>query len=197
MAKRHDAYMLLLEFGEQLSKSIYQRKVVEEKMLLNEFTRTDSGVTTAATRNLIYSSIAAGVTQGLTKSAKLFIMDHMVDQLKKYNLLWHRPKVLKSQDLKVLRELVDIRFIFPTETTGIYLINPLKIFKVNPITCVEATKQLLRDNGKPCYELIKDLRPGDKYIVRTGSDHFKLLSDGFTPTLLHDDSPSYPLDEAM
>lgn len=194
MTHRYQAANLLLQFSDELSKSVYQRKIVEEKFVLNALIRQDNGSTTLATKDLYYTSITKRTFKGLSRLTKLFILEYIVDEVCMFNLLWRRPDelVLKSQNRKVLKELVEAKLLFPTETTGIYLVNPLKIFRGNPITSVEATRELLRENNnKPEARLIKDLRPGDKYTLKSGADNYDLLTNDFSPNLLKEPDPGY------
>lgn len=194
MTHRYEAANLLLQFSDELSKSVYQRKIVEEKFVLNALIRRDNGSTTLATKDLVYASITQGALKGYSKPTIAFIMLEIADNVKMFNLLWQRPATMtnNSQNRKVLKELVATKMLFPTETTGIYLVNPLRIFRGNPITAVEATRELLRENGnKPAHALIRDLRPGDKYVLKSSSDRYELLANDFSPNLLKEPDPDY------
>lgn len=196
MAHKYQAANLLLLFSDELSKSVYQRRIVEEKLVLNMLLRQDNGSTTLATKDLFYTSVTRKTFAGLTKITRLYILEYILDEMCMFNLLWKRPDnaTENSQHRKILKELVDAKLLFPTEVTGIYLVNPLKLFRGNPITSVEATRELLKSNGnRPDAKLIKDLRPGDKYVLKNTEDQFNLLSNGFTPNMLEEPDMPYGL----
>lgn len=191
---RHEAYRLLLEISDELRHSSYERTVVEERFIHHDLHRRPTGHNTVAVRDLQWTNIAHDCMIGLSGPTKLFIIENIVPVLKQYNLLWHWNTPTKSSEKNILKQLVEIGIIFRTETVGIYLVNPIKLWRGNSITCVEATKQLLRDNGKPCIELIHDLRPSDKYISKTAKDDYKQLLDGtgdFSTNILREPDVPY------
>ena len=182
---RHQAYNLLLEISDQLRNSSYERKIVEEKFTLNEFRRNDTGRTTTAVKDLVWTNLAEDWNQGLSRSTQLFAITHLIPAIKHANMLWHWPTSTKRNERLAIKELVNNKVLFRTEVIGMYLVNPLRIWKGNPITCVEATKDIIRLAGKPMPEMIRDLRPGDKYTLRTHADQYRSLMDnGITPNLL-------------
>lgn len=189
---RYQAYNLLLEISDQLRNSSYERKIVEEKFVMNTFQRNGTDKTTTNVKDLTWTNLAEGWSEGLSKSTKLFALDHLVPAIKYANMLWHWATPTKRTEKMAIKELVDNKILFRTEVIGIYLVNPLKVWKGNPITCVEATKDLIRSKGKPMLDMIHDLRPGDKYITRTTADHYNSLADnGITPNLLEEPAPEY------
>ena len=186
---RHDAYRLLLEISDELRHSSFERTIVEEKFIHRDLHRNRTGHNTVAVKNLDWTNVSHDCMNGLSGPTKLFIIEHILPCLKQYNLLWYWATPTKSSEKNILKQLVDSMIVFRTEAIGIYLVNPIKIWRGNSITCVEATKQLLRDNGKPCIELIHDLRPSDKYINKTSADNYRQLLDGedLPLNLLRDD----------
>lgn len=189
--KRYEAYRLLLEISDQLRNSSYERKIVEERFIQRDFHRNKTGHTSAAVKDLDWTNIAHDCMQDISDPTLVFIFKNIIPKVKHFNLLWHWPTpTLKSQK-NALKELIDKGILFRTETVGIYLVNPIKIWRGNSITCVEATKQLLREKGKPCIELIRDLRPGDVYINGSAKDEFRRLlgSEGLPNLLKEDDAP--------
>lgn len=184
---RSQAYQLLLMISDELRNSAFERKIVEEKFHYDVFRRTDTGRTTVAVKDLVWTNLADGWNEGLNGPTQLFVLKHVIPAVKYANMLWHWPVQCKSQERKAIKELIDNKVLFRTEVPGLYLINPIKIWKCNPITCVEATKDLIRTEGKPALHMIRDLRPGDRYSSRTLEDRFNSLTDnGITPNLLQE-----------
>lgn len=177
MADKNNAYHQLLVISDQLKRSSYERKIVEEKYVFRDFVRNDTGLTTAAVKNMEFACMALNALDGLSKPAKLFVVNNLVPAICTYNLLWHWPTPRKSSEKMVLKELVDAKLIFRTETVGMYLVNPIRVWRGQLLTCVEATKDLLRSAGRATPDLVRDLRPGDKYTHKTGGDDFNLLND--------------------
>lgn len=178
------AYTLLRDFSDALKESSYQRDLMSEKYTFNALNRSKSGKSTAAI-DLEFIQMSNDWIHTLSKSAKLFVLDHIATNLKKYNLLWHFPPTRKSQEQIALKELIDKRILFRTETVGMYLVNPIKVWRGTIFSAVECTKALLRDNI-PSPELVRDLRPSDKFLLKTGEDHYNMLmGDAKTPNLLH------------
>ena len=187
-----NAYTLLLYLSDELRHASYERKVIEEKFHGNSFTRNVTSHTAVAVKDLKWTNVAEGMMKTLTKPAQLFVLHNVMDALKQLNMLWYWPPTRKSHEKIILKELIEKKILFKTETTGIYLVNPIKIWRGSPIVCVEATKDLLRVNGKPCPELIRDLRGGDKYTTKTTEDQYDALTNnGFTPNLLGEDAATY------
>lgn len=87
-----------------------------------------------------------------------------------YNLLWYYPATRKTQPTRIVSELLAHKIIFKTEAKGMYLLNPLKVWRGNQVTAVEATKELILEHRKPSPELVHDLRPGAKYLGKTAFD---------------------------
>lgn len=184
---RSQAYQLLLMIGDELRSSTFERKIVEEKFHYDVLRRSDTGRTTIAVKDLIWTNLSEGWDENLSKTTKLFVIERVIPAVKYANMLWHWPVKAKTQERKALKELIDNKVLFRTEVPGIYLINPIRIWKCNPITCVEATKDLIRTEGKPALHMIRDLRPGDRYSSRTLEDKFNSLTDnGITPNLLEE-----------
>lgn len=182
-----DAYHLLLEISDELRNIAYDRRIIEEKYTMNGVTRKITEHNTLALKNLEWANMSSGWMDGLSNTAIMFATKNLVPALKYSNMLWHWPLTAKSQEKRALKELVDNKILFRTEEVGIYLVNPLKIWRGNPIICVEATKALIRSAGKPTTDMIRDLRPGDKYTARTEADQFRSLTDNdITPNLLEE-----------
>ena len=183
MAKQA-AYHLLLEISEELRPMSYKRKMIEEQFEYDALTRNDTGRKSIAIKNMEYTSINHLLLSELSTLTTFFVVKEIIPNIKMYNLLWHRPPSSKTQERRIIAELIRIKLLFRTETVGIYLVNPLKIWRGNPLVAVEATKYLLRENGKPCAELIHDLRPAERYDKTTQEKLEDITRDGFKPRLL-------------
>ncbi len=189
---RHAAYNLLLEIGDQLRNSSYERKIVEEKFVLNSLQRNSTDKSTVAVRDLVWTNLSEDWSVGLPWPTQKFAMMNLIPAVRYANMLWHWPTSTKRNERVAIKHLVDNKVLFRTEVTGIYLVNPLKLWKGNPIICVEATKDLIRSQGKPALDMIRDLRPGDRYTPRTEADQYNLLTDNsITPNLLEEPPSEY------
>jgi hypothetical protein len=174
------AYELVLEMSDILRNSVYERKIMFETLVTNGLKRGFTGTETLSVRNVEWTNISfdwlnnPNPEKDLSRSAKLMVLEHIIPELKMYNMLWHFPVTRNTTDNGSLKELVDNDVIFRTEVAGIYLVNPLKVWRGNPILAVEETKEMLRIHKKPSLDLIKDRRPADKYTHATAAEMFKL-----------------------
>lgn len=169
------AYYLVLEMSDQMRRSTYEKKVFYEKWKVNGLRRGDTGKTSDAVRDVEWTNVSFDWFDGLSNPAMLFVIKNIVPNLKKYNLLWHWPVSRKSAENRVLKELVEAQVMFRTEVPGIYVMNPVRIWRGNPILCIEETKELLRVHRKPSIDLIKDRRPGAEYMHKTQKDTIQEL----------------------
>lgn len=173
------AYYQLLELSDRVKVKTYQRTIVEERLTLNELVRNKlDGKSTVAIKDLNWTNLSNGWDAGLSDRAALFVIRHIVPNVKHSNMLFYYPPPTRSTEREVIAELIRDGILARTESVGMYLIDPLRIWRGNPLTVIEATKQLLRDEGKPSPEMIRDLRPGTKYIIRSSADAFKQLGYG-------------------
>lgn len=165
------AYIQLLEMSDALQNTTYLRSMVSEEYSGNYLKRTSTGMTTSTLRNQ-FTQITLDWIHELSNPTALFIIQHLAQELKRFNLLWYRAPTRKTAENKILRELIDKDIIRRTEVIGIYLVNPVKLWRGTIHSAVEATKTLLRENGgKPKLDLIKDLKPNGDYLLNTNQDH--------------------------
>jgi hypothetical protein len=189
--KKQPAYYQLLMMSDQLRGLAYKRQLFDESYQLDELHRKDTGKQGLSVK-LDYTSISHKAVEGMSKATLAFIMSTIFLDLKMYNLLWSFvPQT--SQERAHLKELLDSHIIFRTETTHIYLVNPVKIWRGAPILAVECTKHLLREHRVPSVDLIRDLRPKDVYQMKTSADQYNLLRDGFSPNMLEEEHVPYGL----
>ena len=171
------AYYLLLEISEELRELSVERKIIQERYEYDTLVRNSTGMTTVSVKDLKYASINCDAFARLSTGAVVFAMKEITTQLKRFNMLWHRPASKKSQEKKIISELIQAKLLFRTETPGMYLVSPLMIWRGNSIVTVEATKALLREHKKPSPELIRDLRPGERYETTSEERQRRLLGD--------------------
>lgn len=175
------AYKLALEMSDELRTATFERTVVEEKLVFNGFNRSATGNIAVSIKDLKWTNVEFSALSEYSNPALLFIIKVIIPTMKMYNILWYRQVSKKSSEIQIIKELVDKKLLFRTETTGIYLINPLKLWRGNPIVCVEETKMLLRDHRKACIEIVTDRRPKDKYEHYTQEDRFnKAIGDSLS-----------------
>lgn len=174
MATKLPAYYQLIEISAMFKGISYQRTVVSESYTDNTFNRDKTGNTTAAlNHNFVITNI--DWLPGLSNPAVLFMVRNIYPALRRYNLLWHWEPDRNRANNRILKELTDKQVLMRTEVIGMYLINPIKLVKGSALVAVEATKELLREHGKPRPDLIKDLKLLDKYTLQTSADRFNML----------------------
>jgi|SRR6187551_9470 len=173
---KHPAYYQLLEISEVLKGTGYERELISERYIDNQLVREKTGYTSSSSKTP-FTQFTLDWIPELSNPAALFILRNIMHGLKLYNLLWYWPSARKSSEKAILKELIDHQVIFRTESTGIYLVNPLKIWRGTKHSAVEATKELLRKHGKPSIELIKDLKPSGQYQLLTGADQMYLMEN--------------------
>lgn len=179
------AYKILVKFSEELKDASYERHLISEQYKLNQLRRTKSNVSSVSVSDLNFVQLSTGWMHDLSKPCILFIHLHVMPAIRMYNLLWHWPTPKKRNEKMVLKELIDKKILFRTESIGIYIVNPIKIWRGTIFSAVECTKKLLLDSGKPDTSLIHDLKPGSEYTLQSQEDQYDLLNDnGITPNLL-------------
>jgi hypothetical protein len=161
---RKPALKFILEYADDLRKNTFVYPLTESKLVTNGYRRNKIANQGVGVKGLDWANVSSDWVAELSNPAALFVMKNIIPNMKKYNLLWYWPTPKKKSEREAIKELADKKLIFRTETIGIYLVNPVKIWKGDPVTCVEATKDLLRTHRKPSRELIHDIRPGDKFI---------------------------------
>lgn len=173
---KQPAYYQLLEISEVLKGTGYEREMISEKYIDNQLIREKTGHTSSSSKDP-FTQFTLNWMAELSNPTALFILRNIMHGLKLYNLLWHWPSARKSSEKAILKELIDHQVIFRTEVVGIYLVNPLKIWRGTKHSAVEATKELLRKHGKPSVELIRDLKPSGQYQLMTTEDKiYKMLN---------------------
>lgn len=174
---------MLLQFVEDLEASSYQRHVISENYHLKRYKREGSGMKTIAI-DLQFTQISMGWVQNLSKTTQLFVLNKVMPTIKMYNLLWHYPAPKKTTEKQIIRELTEKQVIFRTEVPGIYLLNPIKLWRGTIFGAIEATRKLLFVHRKPSLAIIIDLKaPLDG--GRTNEEEMMLMnSNGITPRLL-------------
>ncbi len=175
--------------SDEVRNMSYQRNLVQENYTINELIREKSGVKTASL-DVDFAQFTLDWMPALTTTAKVFVMNHLMHSLRKYNLLWHFPTPKKRAEKMAIKELIDSKILFRTETPAMYLINPLKLWRGTVFSSIECTKELLR-NDKPNPSMVRDLKPSSKYLLKNSSEQYNSLADnGITPNLLGEpDSP--------
>lgn len=190
---RDTAYRLVINLSDAVRGMSHQRHLVQENYEINSLVRERSGNKTASL-NMEFVQMTTGWMTSLSPSAGNFVFRKLLSSVKKYNLLWHYTAT-KSQEKNAIKELVQNKILFRTEVPGIYLINPLKIWRGTVFSAIECTKELLR-NDKPHIGMVRDLKPSDKYLLRNSKEQMEFLSgDDFTPNLLEDSEPDYSRDD--
>lgn len=189
MNNKDTAYKLIDNFSNAVRSMSHQRHLVQENYEINSLVRERSGNKTASL-NMEFVQMTMGWINGLSSTASMFVFKKLITSVRKYNLLWNYTAT-KSQEKNAIKELVDNKILFRTETPGIFLVNPLKIWRGTVFSAIECTKELLR-HDKPNAGMVRDLKPSDKYLLRNSAEQFAhLAGDGITPNLLEDGQTEY------
>jgi len=151
------------------------RAMVAEVYGENSFARNATGAETSALKDHRFTQVTIDWIDTLSNPAALFVFRNIMPRLKMYNLLWHWEPCRNTSINRTLRELIADNLLIRTETVGIYLVNPLKVWRGTVHTAVEATKHLLRTEGKPSREMIRDLKPKTDYRLKDGDDMYQQL----------------------
>lgn len=85
-------------------------------------------------------------------------------QLKEYNALWVCDKEIKknSTHRRAIKELITNKILIKTETTDIYLVNPLHIRRGEFYTVLSTTARLLEKTLRVLPEHFVNKKPVDK-----------------------------------
>lgn len=171
---KQPAYYRLLEMSEEVRKISFGRTIFQETYSGNYLERRNTGTQTS-TIDMAFTQFNMDWFSEVSNPTMLFVMRNIAPALKKYNLLWHWPPTRKRNEKIIIKELVDKQILMRTEVIGIYLVNPLKLWRGTIHSAVECTKRLLREHVKPSLALIHDLRPTDNYELLTSADRMKRL----------------------
>jgi hypothetical protein len=182
---KHPAYYRLLEISDFIRSTSFEREIVSERYEDGKLTRTKTGHSSSSFASP-FAQLSLDWISGLSSPTALFVIQHLIHDLKLYNLLWYWPTPKKSSEKLILKELVDKAVIFRTETIGIYLVNPLKLWRGTKFSCVECTKALLREHRVPSIELIRDLKPAAQYQVETNEDRIRKMLGSSRPDEAYD-----------
>lgn len=100
-------------------------------------------------------------------SAEWHLVGHITAELMEYNALWHCSPELKSSSTvkKAIRGLITKGIIAKTETTDIYLVNPLYIRRGDMFAVLATTAKMLMDAPKVATNHIRNKRAVDELDV--------------------------------
>lgn len=101
-------------------------------------------------------------------------------QLKQNNAFWLCPETVKrsSSSKKAIKTLIRLNVLVKTETTDIYLVNPVYIRRGNPFTVLNTTASLIQDARKVTADHIVGTKTGiEEYIPLLNVDETKLLTE--------------------
>jgi hypothetical protein len=177
------AYDVVLKISDELRNSTYERTVMHQNFVANGLKRGYTGVNTVSVRSLKWTNVDITFMKEdkLSMTARGLCLK-IIEELKMYNMLWSHPIERNGNTNKAIKELVDAAVIYRTEVPGIYIVNPVKIWRGDPILATEETKELLRIHKKPSVDIITDRRPSDKYEHTNEADRFNLMA-GDNPLL--------------
>lgn len=107
------------------------------------FSRVETPQETMTYRQSFFMSAAELWT--MCTPAEWYLVGRISAELKEYNALWYCDPKLKnsSNNRKAIKGLVDKKVLFLTETTHIYLVNPVYIRRGDVFGVLNTTAQLL------------------------------------------------------
>ena len=96
-----------------------------------------------------------------------YLVGIISNELKEYNCLWHcKPEIKKNNTYRVaIKGLVDKKIIIKTETTNIYVVNPLFIRRGDPFAVLATTCNMLEDVSRVSVEHITNKKPIKNYNI--------------------------------
>lgn len=172
------AYHLVLEMADSLRSMSYDRTVMFERFDgMGNYNRGMTDQTSSSIKDLEWVCIARGWMRGLKTGTQRFMVDKILPELKMYNLLYYHPVTKQSSVVRAIKELTDKKIMFRTEVPGFYLINPINVWRGNPLTALVETKEMLREHKHPSLELIKDRRPSKEYKHLTAAEMYAKLGE--------------------
>jgi hypothetical protein len=130
------------------------------------FARISTGKETTSLSQDFY--VAAAELWAMCTPHEWYMIGRISSELKSYNALWHcDPEIKKSSaNIKVIRGLKDKQILIPTETTDIYLVNPVYIRRGDFSSVLHTTASLLMNEATVQLEHIKNCRPIKELDVR-------------------------------
>lgn len=156
--KVEPAYQQILELGDIIRGISSERQLYRMRYVGDSVRRVPTEVKSLMI-DMSFGQMNFKLKELLSKKALSFAIGNIMMELKKYNMLWHHEGS-DGNTREILAELREKKVIFSTEATGIYLVNPILMWRGDVHSVVEATKKALRGNGKvPSLEIIKDLQP--------------------------------------
>lgn len=149
----------LMRIAKDLQTVGFKRKINTEEYKNESYSRTDSGLQTLAFKT-DFNIIDVEMKNTLTKGTWHFLVDNIVGSLKMYNVLWYYKNATNNARARTaIKELKDHEVLFPTETTGLYIVNPLRISKGSPAGCLDFTTKAVWANGENTnLDVHKDLK---------------------------------------
>lgn len=156
--KSEPAYQQVLELGDVVKGLSTERQLYKMRYVGDSIRRLPTEVK-SLTLDMSFGQVNFKLKELLSKKALSFAIGTVMMELKKYNMLWYCDAA-DGNTREILSELKEKKVLSSTEVSGLYLVNPVMMWRGDIHSVIEATKKALRANGKvPSVELVKDLRP--------------------------------------
>lgn len=161
---RENAYVLAVTLGDQVRERVEaDRPMYKEALTQSGMSRVATGHNSLRIKGQNWANMDISICSILSGPTLMFMTRNIVPALKMLNLLWHWP-ITKRSERTAINELIDYKILFRTQTIGIYIVNPVYIWKGGTtMLCIETTKKLLMNNRTPHTGLIHDLRASGEY----------------------------------
>jgi hypothetical protein len=106
--------------------------------------------------------VAAAELWSMCNSSEWHLVGRISSELKSYNSLWKCPSELKKSNgtaKAAISSLIQKNILIKTETTDIYLVNPIYIRRGDFLAVLNTTASLLMNEAKVAEEHIKNCKP--------------------------------------
>lgn len=163
-------YMMILDLlfktGKQTIPSPVYGNTIDSS---GQFSRSNSGATSHKFPQPIV--IANTDLAEICTSAEWQLIATLIKELKEYNILWKCDNELKNKNStvrKAIKGLIDKGVLIKTETTNIYIVNPLHLRRGDILSVLTSTANMLIGEGKVDSEHVRNIRPVKNFTIPVG-----------------------------
>ena len=163
-AKKSQTYYDLIELMLQLSKQAIVNPIYANQLGNNVFTRTSTNANSSRVPQPLVMA-DAGLFAKCT-SSEWYLIGYISAELKEYNALWQcQPEIKKSSTQRqAINGLIAKQVLIKTETTNIFIVNPLYLRRGDLFTVISTTANTLCESVKVLPEHITNKRPVKSFM---------------------------------
>lgn len=157
-AKYSPTYVSLIDLLFRLSCHADDKSVSGSRLIGGRYTKVPTGKTATRIRESIYISNVHLFNQ--CTPAEWHLIGRITTELKEYNALWKCAESIKnnSTNRKAIKGLIEKEVLIKTETTDIYLVNPVHIRRGDLFAVLTTTAIMLEGCAKVSEADIRDKR---------------------------------------